>query len=311
MPSSGGRSDSLNIALAPGATVIAFSALSARQMSATPLAACATRVMCSATPASRSDFSISGAKASSPNASTMRVATPPASAQATAWFAPLPPGTIASSRPSTVSPGAGTWCARTTKSRLADPATRIASRGCFTTRHLTLALSRGISRGSGVAAAPRSEVDSIGQGHRAAASGEVVAEEIDLRERHEVELVREVLDAEHDAAVLLHVVVHRQVVKRVAVRMLFAGPSFVEVAADVRGRAEHDRCTVQEVPLHRAAELVRADVDDAHLQAQRTVRRAGLRGLAFRMRVQRVELPRRVQAVLSAGLVTFDLDRRA
>src|SRR6185436_18426310 len=257
MPSSGGRSDSLNIALAPGATVMAFSALSARQMSATPLAACATRTMCSTTPASRRDFSIKGANASSPSASTMRVATPPARAQATAWFAPLPPGTIARSRPRTVSPGAGTWCARTTKSRLADPATRIASRGSFTAPHLTSVLS---------------EIDSIGQRHRAAAAGEVVAEEVDLRERQEVELVREVLDAEHDAAVLLHVVVHRQVVQRVAVRMLFAGPAFVEVAANVCGCAEHDRGAIQEVPLDRAAELVRADVDDAHLETQRTVR---------------------------------------
>src|SRR5580765_4137758 len=55
----------------------------------------------------------------------MRVAAPPARAQATAWFAPLPPGNVANSRPSTVSPGAGTCAARTTKSRLAEPATKM------------------------------------------------------------------------------------------------------------------------------------------------------------------------------------------
>ena len=47
-----------------------------------------------------------------------------ARAQATAWLAPFPPGNVAKSRPSTVSPGAGTCDARTTKSRLAEPATR-------------------------------------------------------------------------------------------------------------------------------------------------------------------------------------------
>jgi hypothetical protein len=84
MPSSDGRSEPLSIELAPGATVIAFSALSARQISATPLAACATRTMWSVTPASRSDCSISGANASSPSARTICVAQPPARAHATA-----------------------------------------------------------------------------------------------------------------------------------------------------------------------------------------------------------------------------------
>ncbi len=123
-PSSGGRCIGCRAMLAPGATVMAFSASSDRQMKAVPVGSCASRTTCSRTPASPSEASIGLAKSSSPRASSMRVSAPPARAQATAWLAPLPPGKVRNWRPSTVSPGAGTCAARTTKSRLAEPATR-------------------------------------------------------------------------------------------------------------------------------------------------------------------------------------------
>ena len=81
-------------AFAPGATVIAFSASSDRQMKATPVASFATRMICASTPASRNERSSGTANASEPSASNMRVWAPPARAQATAWLAPLPPGKV-------------------------------------------------------------------------------------------------------------------------------------------------------------------------------------------------------------------------
>ena len=47
----------------------------------------------------------------------------PRRAQATAWFAPLPPGTRAKAPPPTVSPRSGRRSTRTTRSRLTEPTT--------------------------------------------------------------------------------------------------------------------------------------------------------------------------------------------
>ena len=57
MPSSDGRCSGFNSALAPGATVIAFSPLSDTQTKAVPVAVLASRTICSVTPASRSEAS--------------------------------------------------------------------------------------------------------------------------------------------------------------------------------------------------------------------------------------------------------------
>src|ERR1700689_4433719 len=51
---------------------------------------------------------------------------PPSLAAAHAWLAPLPPGNIWKLRPSTVSPGAGSWSTETTKSIFRLPTTTIA-----------------------------------------------------------------------------------------------------------------------------------------------------------------------------------------
>src|SRR5581483_2278552 len=69
----------------------------------------------------------------SPEASTATSATSaPSRAAATAWFAPLPPGTREKLAPVTVSPGRGSRSARTTRSRLIDPTT--VRRGAATAR---------------------------------------------------------------------------------------------------------------------------------------------------------------------------------
>ena len=61
---------------------------------------------CSVTPASRSPARASSAIGSPPTAATI-VTSAPSRAHATAWFAPLPPGTRANVAPPTVSPGSG------------------------------------------------------------------------------------------------------------------------------------------------------------------------------------------------------------
>ena len=53
------------------------------------------------------------------------VTSAPRRAHATAWFAPLPPGTRENDPPPTVPPGFGSRSIRTTRSRLTDPTTTI------------------------------------------------------------------------------------------------------------------------------------------------------------------------------------------
>ena len=125
MPFNSGKCAARRALLAPGATVMAFSALSDTQINAVPVGSLSSRTMCRSTSAALSDASIGTAKLSRPSASNIAVGTPPARAHAIAWLAPLPPANVRKLPPSTVSPGAGMCGARTTKSRLAEPATRI------------------------------------------------------------------------------------------------------------------------------------------------------------------------------------------
>ena len=53
------------------------------------------------------------------------VTSAPSRAHATAWFAPLPPGTRANVAPPTVSPGSGSRSTRATRSRFTEPTTVI------------------------------------------------------------------------------------------------------------------------------------------------------------------------------------------
>src|SRR5918999_1308703 len=92
---------------------------------------------------SRSSPSASSAKESPPTA-PISVTSAPSRAHATAWFAPLPPGTRANVAPVTVSPARGSRSQRATRSRLIDPTTVI--RGLI---GRTLAYERGGVWGTG------------------------------------------------------------------------------------------------------------------------------------------------------------------
>src|SRR5262245_60844767 len=90
-------------------------------MSATPVGSVAVASE-SSTSASRSPASASSASSSAPTAPSS-VTSAPSRAQATAWFAPLPPGMREKVAPVTVSPGRGRRSQRATRSRLIDPTT--------------------------------------------------------------------------------------------------------------------------------------------------------------------------------------------
>ncbi len=107
-------------------TAIVVSPSASTVISATPVGSSDT-TRSSSTPAARSPASASSANASRPTAATRRTSAP-SRAQASAWFAPLPPGKRASVAPPTVSPGLGSVSQRTTRSRLTEPTTVMRAR---------------------------------------------------------------------------------------------------------------------------------------------------------------------------------------
>src|SRR5690606_18264842 len=121
--------------LAPGVATIMFSPAASTMITATPDAPYTVRTSDVSTP-----DAVSRARSVTPNESEpiapRNVHAAPARPAATAWLAPFPPGTIANSRPSTVSPGRGRVGAVATRSMLALPATT--TRGASSTRDRTL-----------------------------------------------------------------------------------------------------------------------------------------------------------------------------
>src|SRR5688572_13071923 len=108
--------------LAPGTTTIWFSPASLTRISAMPVLERTTCVRERSTPARRSSRTASVPNSSSPTAPTKRTCAP-SRAAATAWFAPLPPGTYSRSALVSVSPGRGSFSTRATRSRLIEPTT--------------------------------------------------------------------------------------------------------------------------------------------------------------------------------------------
>src|SRR5699024_2196721 len=111
-------------AFAPAMTTIEFSPSCAPVTIARPVGPSTSARCESSTPASRSADSATSAWASVPTAPT-NATWPPRRAAATAWFAPLPPGSIRPPLPCSVSPGRGwrrTWARRST---FTEPTTTI------------------------------------------------------------------------------------------------------------------------------------------------------------------------------------------
>ena len=136
--SCGGRSTAPRVAFAPGATAIVVSPSASTWISATPVGAslsCST----SSTPAARRPASASSACGSRPTAAII-VTFAPSRAQATAWFAPFPPGTRLNAPPPTVSPGSGNRSTRTTRSRLTEPTTTILGGTCASSHRQSLSV---------------------------------------------------------------------------------------------------------------------------------------------------------------------------
>ncbi len=92
--------------LAPGITTMALDPESSTTMCAVPLGPSAVCSKSVSTPACSRPSRSWAPYASSPTAPII-VTSPPAWAAATAWLAPLPPGTVRNSRPVTVSPRSG------------------------------------------------------------------------------------------------------------------------------------------------------------------------------------------------------------
>ena len=110
-------------ALAPEATEMRFSPASSTRTSATPVGWPRTvRSAATSTPSCSSAVRAALPKSSSPTAPTNAVRTPSRDA-ATAWLPPFPPWCRSNVPPITVSPGAGSRGARTTRSTLTEPTT--------------------------------------------------------------------------------------------------------------------------------------------------------------------------------------------
>jgi hypothetical protein len=114
--------DGLTTQLAPGTTTMWFSPSSATAMSARPVSAPTFSTPCVSTPSSARTPRRCEPALSSPTMPTNAVEAPERAA-ATAWFRPLPPGTMTSSWPSTVCPGPGRRGTRATMSWLMLPTT--------------------------------------------------------------------------------------------------------------------------------------------------------------------------------------------
>ena len=108
---------------APGTTAIEFSPSGVRSTSARPVGAEAVaRTLLTSTCSARSAASCARPSSSSPTRPTIATVAPQRAA-ATAWLAPLPPGSSSSDAPPTVSPGPGRRSTRTTWSALIEPTT--------------------------------------------------------------------------------------------------------------------------------------------------------------------------------------------
>ncbi len=99
-------SRAVTLPFAPGMTTMRLPPSSSTVMCAVPLAPSTVRRAAVSTPAA-----VSAERSRTPNSSapTAPIITtfPPERAAATAWLAPLPPGTVRNARPVTVSPGRG------------------------------------------------------------------------------------------------------------------------------------------------------------------------------------------------------------
>src|ERR1700677_2897372 len=114
--------------LAPGTITIEFSPLSSTATIARPLAQSGVVNTCETpTPFSCRPVRSRWPKASSPTRPII-VTSAPNRAAATAWLAPLPPGTSRTSRAEIVSPGRGSRAQRSTRSALIEPTTAIRGR---------------------------------------------------------------------------------------------------------------------------------------------------------------------------------------
>src|SRR5699024_11201847 len=157
-------------AFAPAMTTIEFSPSSATVTIASPVGPSTSARGERSTPASRSADSATSACASVPTAPTIATRAPRRAA-ATAWFAPLPPGSICPPVPCRVSPGAG-WrrtCAR--RSTFTEPTTTIEPSG----RGVAWWVMAGSLRSDGVVhAGPRRRPD-LEPGTRDLAAADVAA----------------------------------------------------------------------------------------------------------------------------------------
>src|SRR5581483_755557 len=116
------RSPGSSWKFAPGATTIAFCPSLSTATSATPVVSWTRFSLSRFTPELSSSARASDANSSSPT-HAMRSTSAPRRAAATAWFAPLPPGTRLKVAPDTDSPARGKRSTVATRSRLTDPTT--------------------------------------------------------------------------------------------------------------------------------------------------------------------------------------------
>ena len=113
--------------LAPEPTAMAFFPSGSTAIAAQPVVVSVVATRVRSTLANCNSFSASAASASRPTAPAMMTRAP-SRAAATAWLAPLPPGSMRVVGPRTVSPGAGMCGRAKMRSRLMEPKTTIMRR---------------------------------------------------------------------------------------------------------------------------------------------------------------------------------------
>ena len=132
------------------------------------------------------------------------------------------------------------------------------------------------------------EFQRMRQGGHPAASREVIAEEVHLRPAQEIKLVRDVFYAQGERAPFLEIIVRTQVEQRIALGVLVARPTDVDVATLERGETEPYIAWPGILPGGGAGELVRIDVRDAHVAIKRAIH--GIRCFPSYLRIERAEL---------------------